>query len=206
MRISCAPESIAARSPASTAVVAPWPSAHRCADRRHGLIQDVAGVADGGEFGRRFPTHQAPHMRGRILRRAVRGLVDGLADARSTWRRRRSAAAMSSRRSSFASALSGAMSAMKVRGFIAPIMFGPPPNRSLCLPSRVSSAMPGSSFGHEIGEIGKLGVTARRCRTRSPATHRGTPPTARRCGARTRLSARGSRPSRTGRSARWDAA
>ena len=32
---------------------------------------------------------------------------------------------------SFASALSGAMSAMKVRGFIAPIMFGPPPNSSL---------------------------------------------------------------------------
>ena len=42
------------------------------------------------------------------------------------------------------------MSAMKVSGFIAPIMFGPPPNRSLCVPSRESSAMPGSSFGTKL--------------------------------------------------------
>ena len=59
-----------------------------------------------------------------------------------------------------ASALSGAMSAMKVSGFIAPTMFGPPPNRSSVLAVARQQRNTGLELGDEIGQIRKLGVIA----------------------------------------------
>jgi hypothetical protein len=45
---------------------------------------------------------------------------------------------------------SGASSPMKVKGFAAPSMLGPPPSRSLCSPVRASNATPASSFGTRL--------------------------------------------------------
>ena len=146
MRISCTPESFAARSPASSAIMAspPMRTASRIAFIVAFRLSRAAPMAASsvGDFRRIRPCTCAvascavPLVASSTVLRTALDIAPPPISSGDVHPA-----------TSFASALSGAISAMKVRGCIAPIMFGPPPNRSLWLPSRASSAMPGSSFG-----------------------------------------------------------
>ncbi len=50
----------------------------RVADRGHGFVQAIAGVANGGQLAWRLVPHHALNMRRHVLRRAVGGVVDRL--------------------------------------------------------------------------------------------------------------------------------